>query len=139
LTKDELKAVGFAKDEVERLRETIAHLETLRISPRITAYGTERVQSSVQGDVSLSNLERIDDLIEIYNAQLAGYLSLIERFTAMLETLNVTERAIMKYRYWDCLKWEEIAYKINYQWSRMHEIHKGILNKISEKERTQTD
>ena len=61
---DRLQQIYCANLRVEELRDKIAQCETMRISPRSAAYGSERVQSSTKGDITERNLAKIEALLK---------------------------------------------------------------------------
>ena len=57
---ERLRDIRFYYAETEELKEKIIQFETMRTSPRSAAYGSERVQSSMQGDVQAGNIAKLN-------------------------------------------------------------------------------
>lgn len=130
MTQDKLREIRDAYKEREQLREKIAQLETMRLSPRITMYGGERVQSSAKGDIQPDLIARIDEAIAAYNAKLKKCVDLIIAFENSIEKLTSRERRLMRLYYIDGLTWEQVCVKMNYSWMHLHRLRKAILEKI---------
>ena len=47
-----------------------------------------------------------------------------------INTLDPTDRLLLRYRYLDGLKWEEICVKMSYGWTQIHHIHGEALKKL---------
>lgn len=115
---------------IAHLREEIAALESRRLSPRITAYGSERVQSSSRGDIMPEQEAQMDALIARYRAELNGTLALQAEFERMIEQLNPLEKRIMRYYYIDGMIWEQIWQETNYSTRHLLRLHRGIMDKL---------
>lgn len=64
------------------------------------------------------------------NRELCRCLKEIQYIENLISNLPEREKLLMRLRYIDNLKWEEIALKMNYTWQHMHRIHAKALNKI---------
>lgn len=72
------------------------------------------------------------ELVEQYekkSAKLSGDLLAIEK---AIETLNPTERTLMRLRYIEGLSWQAISNRISYSWQQTHRIHARALVKIKD-------
>ena len=50
----------------------------------------------------------------------------------VIETLEPTERTLMRLRYIDGAEWIEVAEAIHYEWTQTHRIHAKALAKIKD-------
>lgn len=58
---------------------------------------------------------------------------------AETESLDSTERRLLRYRYIKDLTWEEVCVKLGYSWSQTHRIHSGVLDKLEAAELERVD
>lgn len=102
----------------DQLRQTITNFESMRISPRAAAYGGDRVQTSPKGDVQPENIQKIESLLEKYNAEMAEILEQVAAFEKALEALDGNPRDIMRAYFLEGKTWEQICVDqgISYRW-----------------------
>lgn len=60
----------------------------------------------------------------------------IEIENTILGVEDATERRLLRLRYIEFLKWEEICVRMEYSWMQIHRIHKKVLEKIEINEKT---
>ena len=69
-------------------------------------------------------------LRELYREKLAGLIDGQLRIEKAIESLNPTERELMRLRYIDGVDWTEVSATINYEWAQTHRVHARALAKI---------
>ena len=69
-------------------------------------------------------------LIRLYREQLAELIEGQLKIEKAIESLNPTERELMRLRYIDGADWTEVAATIHYEWTQTHRIHARALAKI---------
>ncbi len=130
MTIENLRDIRAAYKEREQLREKIAELEGMRVSPRITQYGVERVQSTAKGDIQPDTIAKLDDAIKAYNDKLATCVNLIMAFENSLLKLDSRERYMLRCYYINGKTWEWISVDMGISWTRLHNIRRGAVSKI---------
>lgn len=130
MEREDLYTLRKAMKNIDSLKDQIATLELRRISPRSTAYGSERVQSSTKGDIQLEQIAKIDALLEKYRAELNRALDLQAEFEKMLLQLDPNEKRIMRLYYIDGLIWEEIWQKTGYSTRHLIRLNKKITDEL---------
>ena len=130
MTKERLRNYQKIKREREQLERKLAEVETLLYYPKIPQLSDMPHGGSNEGnpqeDLAIHHIE----LQELYREkidELAKEQLAIER---AIEPLNSTARQLMRYRYLDGLKWEEVCVKMNYSWSQTHNIHGAALKQL---------
>lgn len=108
MNKERLREIRYIYEEAEELREKIIQFETMRISPRSAVYGSERVQSSMKGDIQPNTIATLDALLRSYNAKLRACIKITSEFEQALTQLSERERIIMRKHYLDGKTWSEI-------------------------------
>jgi RNA polymerase sigma factor (sigma-70 family) len=130
MTFERLGEVRGAYRERKQLAEKIVELETMRISPRGAVYGSERVQTSMKGDIQPDSIAAIESLLKVYNAKLQKCCALIEEFEEALERLRDRERIIMRCYYIDGMTWGQICKRENISWTTKERIRKNSIRKL---------
>lgn len=130
---DRLQQIYCANLRVDELRDKIAQCETMRISPRSAAYGSERVQSSTKGDITERNLAKIEALLKRYNKELTFYLNLITEYESALSKLNEREHVIIDKHYREGKSWNIISEELDLSLRQVMRIKGKALKQICEK------
>ena len=72
------------------------------------------------------------ELQELYANKREKLIKDLQRVEEAIETLNPTERTLMRLRYVEGLSWQAICGRINYSWQQTHRIHARALIKIKD-------
>lgn len=107
MTKEHLRNYRSIAREIDQLEERIIRLEMKGHNDDIT--------------LPLRNLYR-EKLKKLIDGQL--------KIEKAIESLNPTERELMRMRYIDGEEWIDISATIHYEWAQTHRIHARALNKI---------
>ena len=109
MTKEQLRQYRSTKIEIRQLERRIAELEQLG----------RRCDS-----------EYILILQRVYQEKLETLILDQLKVEKAIESLNPTERELMRLRYIDGADWTEVAATIHYEWTQTHRIHARALAKI---------
>lgn len=95
-------------------------------------YSKEKVQSSHSNDAGFAKIvEKIIELERAIKRDIEKMLSLkLEIRTAIDAVQNSDERLLLKYRYLNFMKWEEICVKMQISIRTAHRIHATAINNI---------
>lgn len=130
MTKRELQEFRGISIEIRQLGEQIARLESALKSPKGQIITDMPKCSQQGGDMA----DRIAKLIEYQESRNKLRDELIKRQEAVEKAIDslqdTTQRAIMRYRYIQGLKWIEIAHKMNYEERQIFYIHKRALKTL---------
>lgn len=132
MDKERLREIRFVYEEAEELREKIIQLETMRTSPRSAVYGSERVQSSMKGDVQPSTISALDALLRAYNVKLKACIKITIEFERALEKLNERERIIIRKHYLDGMTWSDIQDDMNMSERNLKRISARATKKMAQ-------
>lgn len=130
---ERLQSFFCANLRIAELRDKIAQLETMRISPRSAAYGSDRVQSSTKGDITERNLEKIETLLRRYNRDLKYYLTLTAEYEKALSKMQERERVIIDKHFRQGKSWNIISGEMDISERQVRRIKGKALKKICEK------
>jgi len=114
------KEIDCLKDEIERLRECFSAPPIIDGMPRANAY-QDRIATLVAKIVDLDNIltEKLSELVECRI-----------RIEEAIGTLETADRLLLRLRYIEGEKWEEVADKMGYSWQGIHLRHSKALKKI---------
>lgn len=118
----------WAKKQEERILEEIQALRMDKMFPSAVNDGMPK--GSEQRDLS-DYAVKLDELIqELKEERLEKVKRLRNIEKSIRELQNEDAQMIMRLRYIDGLKWEEVCVAINYEWAQMHRIHAKALREI---------
>lgn len=136
MTKEEtklwLRSYRQKKLEAAQLDSMIKRLEAEMYNPKTTRF--DKIPGSTHGAGSPTERLAIKhaDLVDKYEEKLEALRAEALRIEQAIETLEPTERMLMRYRYIEGLTWEEVAVAINYSWRQTHNLHGRALDKMSD-------
>ena len=107
MTKDELKEYRSIKIEMCQLERRIKGME------------------GRTDDIGVN-----EALKAMYHEKLQSLLECQLKIEKAIESLNSTERELMRLRYIDGAEWLDVAETIHYEWTQTHRIHARALAKI---------
>lgn len=77
-----------------------------------------------------SDQETLRPLRECYELKLKELVAAQLEIENAIETLDPTERELVRLRYIDGLDWHKVATRISYSWQQTHRIHARVLQKL---------
>ena len=107
MTKEELRQYRSIKIEISQIERRIRELERIGHHENLTI-----------------------PLKEYYQEKLGTLIKVQLKIEKAIESLNPTERELMRLRYIDGADWTEVAANINYEWAQTHRVHARALAKI---------
>ena len=126
MDKDRLRNYQTIKQERDQLRRQLDEIEAALYYPkaqRLTGMPAAPVYGNPQEDMAIHHIE----LQQLYQAKLEELAAEQLEIEAAIDGLDRTHRLLMRYRYIDCLKWEEVCVKMGYSWTQVHEHHSRAL------------
>lgn len=113
MVKDLLKNYSKLEAELWQMENAISELKKVKI---VDLADNSPLEPGVTG------------IIERYNKKIEDIIAERTRIEDLIDMLqDPLERAVMRYKYIDRLKWDDICAKINYEWSQTHRIHRNAL------------
>lgn len=134
MTKEELQryqAIVYERKQVALELEELRAMLYGVTSPQITGLpGTSvRRRSAVETNVT-EHTEELQALEEYYKELGAKLLRQQLAIEKAIDSLGPLQRTIMRHRYIEGMKWEEICVAIGYEWSQVHRFHRAALEKL---------
>lgn len=130
MDKAELKRYLPLKKEAEELRLQAEELEEdIKNLKAVVVDGMPK--GGVVNDSIGNMVAKVEELrnkyLDKYDMALCE-LYKIERFIDSLD--DITERRLIRKRYIQGMRWEDICVDMNYSWKHIHRIHSKILSRI---------
>ena len=132
MNKERLREIRYIYEEAEELKEKIVQFETMRISPRSAVYGSERVQSSMKGDIQASTIATLDALLRTYNAKLRACIKITMEFEQAIAMLSERERIVIRKHYLDGMTWSDIQDDMNMSERNLKRISSRAMKKMTQ-------
>jgi RNA polymerase sigma factor (sigma-70 family) len=130
MTKETLKTYTKLKREQKQLEGMLRELEAIMAAPsgqRLT--GMPR-NPSPGGNPLEDAVIRHVELQERYRAKLDELLQAQLEIERAIDTLDPTERTLLRLHYIQGETWEQAAVTMNYSWRQVHRIHARALKKL---------
>lgn len=130
MTKKELHELFWMKKNIKRMEEKLIELEAkaTQITTQLSKEpkGTNSVEDKLGETVS-----KIVDLQNEINDQLKIYYKKVRYIEKAIEKLPPREALLIRLRYLDQKRWEEICVEMNYSWRQIHYIHAEALKMLA--------
>lgn len=126
MTKDRLRNYQNIKREREQIQQLLDEAEAALYYPNVP-HLTDMPRAQVFGNPKEDKANDHLELIARYKAKLAELAAEQLAIETAIESLDQTYRLLMRYRYFQGIKWEEICTKMGYCWTQIHEHHSRAL------------
>lgn len=123
-----LMSYRWAKKQEERILEEIRALRMDKMFPSTVNDGMPK--GSEQRDLS-DYAAKLDELIQELKEERLEKIKRLQSIERVIKEIdNEDAQTILRLRYIDGLRWEEVCVAINYEWAQMHRIHARALREI---------
>lgn len=129
MTKKDLRELFWMKQNIARLEEKLANLESevTKTNELIKIRSGARPAEDKLGDL----VSRMVDLQNEINEKLQKYYEHVKQIEQKIEALPPREALLIRLRYIEQMRWEEICVEMNYSWRQIHYIHAEALKKLA--------
>lgn len=119
------------KRELDQIAQQLKQFETLMGSP--TGGRMDGMpHGSGKSDPVQQAVERHEDLIELYRRKMDALLLAQIRIETLIDCLDPISRKLLRHRYIEGLKWEEVCVRMHYCWGQVHTYHREALKRLTE-------
>ena len=123
-----LMSYRWAKKQEERILGEIQALRMDKMFPSAVNDGMPK--GSEQRDLS-DYAVKLDELIQELKKERLEKIKRLQSIERVIKEIdNEDAQTILRLRYIDGLRWEEVCVAINYEWAQMHRIHASALREI---------
>ncbi|MDR7870322.1 MAG: hypothetical protein RIN55_05650 [Tissierellaceae bacterium] len=98
----------------------------------VTGTISDMPRSGNRSNLIENGIATIDEIESNINKDIDDLVDLRKEIEYKINSVkNLQLRELLKCRYLDCQKWEEIAYKNNYTWQWAYKLHERALDEIN--------
>lgn len=123
-----LRSYRYLKSEVERLEEELAEWRSK--AEKMTRELSGMPSGSGGGDKVPACVEKIWELERKLSAKLSDMVEQRQAIERAIESLPNKQKQLMRYRYIDGMKWENVAVEMNMEYRWVLRIHGRALQEI---------
>ena len=130
MTKEELKEYIETKREIKIIEEKIEFLESKKTSIKSQII-TDMPRGEAEQDRLGQLLIQIEELIELYNEKQIKLMKQQTEIENCIDKLDSSlERNIMRYVYFEGMRFEEVSCIIHYSYRTVRRIHKRAIENL---------
>ena len=131
-TKQYLEQVYRLNQFIQSSQQELADLRLMSECISGIDYSKEKVQTSPSNDAGFTKIvEKIIELENVINKDIEKMLSLKLKIRTSIDAVQDNdERLLLKYRYLNFMKWEEICVKMQISIRTAHRIHATAISNI---------
>lgn len=130
MTKEELKEYIETKREIKIIEEKIEFLESKKTSIKSQII-TDMPRGEAEQDRLGQLLIQIEELIDLYNEKQDKLLKQQLKIEKCIDKLDSSlERNIMRYVYFEGMRFEEVSCIIHYSYRTVRRIHKRAIENL---------
>ena len=129
MTKEQLRSYQSLKREQQQILHQLEEVEAMLYYPKIQQLTDMPIHHGAGNPMEDLILHHIE-LQQQYRSKLEELAEQQLAIENAINTLDPTARLLLRYRYLDGLKWEEICVKMSYGWTQIHHIHGEALKKL---------
>ncbi len=130
MTKERLRNYRAVRLEVTQLQDQIRQLRSALYAPRSSQLTGLPPAGSREGSALESAVARLMELEGVYARTLVVLLTEQLAVETAIASLDSVERQLMRARYLDGRKWEEVCVVIGYSWQQTHRLHARALARL---------
>lgn len=130
MTKKEFREIIYLDRLVNSKLRLLDNLKSSRLQVKGMQIKSDVVQVSKQGNRQEDLIIRILDLEKEITKDIDKLIDEKKRAKAVIDELDGPYRLVMTMRYLECMKWEEIAYRIGYSIQAVYKVHGQALKRV---------
>lgn len=132
MTKERLRRYKAIKTEIRQIEDRLAEVEGSLYDPKgqqLTGmpFPPSRIGS---GSAQEQLADKTMELRSRYREKLQELAAEQLAIEAAIESLEPTQRMLLRHRYIEGLTWEEVCVKMSYSWMQVHRIHSNALQRL---------
>lgn len=130
MTKKEFREIIYLDHLINSKLRLLDSLKSSRLQVKGMQIKSDVVQVSKQGNRQEDLIIRILDLEKEITKDIDKLIDEKKRAKAVIDELDGPYRLVMTMRYLECMKWEEIAYRLEYSIQAVYKIHGQALKRV---------
>ena len=134
MNKNTLRNYRAMELEVEQLKELIARVETRLTEPKTSKLSHTAKGKGATADTIGGGVAWMESLLSLYEKKVERLSNALREIEGAIDGLESKERLLMRYRYIEGLKWDEIAEKLGRSRRQIDRLHGEILLKLKKQQ-----
>lgn len=130
MTKKEFREIIYLDHLINSKIRLLDNLKFNRLQVKSMQLKTDVVQVSKQGNKQEDLIIRILDLEKEITKDIDNLICEKKKAKTVIDKLDGPYKVIMSMRYLECMKWEEIAYRLDYSIQAVYKIHGQALKRV---------
>lgn len=130
MTKKEFREIIYLDHLINSKLRLLDNLKSSRLQVKGMQIKSDVVQVSKQGNKQEDLIIRILDLEKEITKDIDSLIREKQRAKTVIDKLDGPYKVIMSMRYLECMKWEEIAYRLDYSIQAVYKIHGQALKRV---------
>lgn len=130
MTKKEFREIIYLDHLINSKLRLLDNLKSSRLQVKGMQIKSDVVQVSKQGNKQEDLIIRILDLEKEITKDIDKLIREKQRAKTVIDRLDGPYKVVMTMRYLECMKWEEIAYRLDYSIQAVYKIHGQALKRV---------
>lgn len=130
MTKKEFREIVYLDHLINSKLRLLDNLKSNRLQVKGMQIKSDVVQVSKQGNKQEDLIIRILDLEKEITKDIDNLICEKKKAKTVIDKLDGPYKVIMSMRYLECMKWEEIAYRLDYSIQAVYKIHGQALKRV---------
>lgn len=130
MNKEELREIIYLDDLINSKLRQIENLRASRFSIGSMSFKPDKVQKTDFRNHQEELIVKLIDLEDDITKDIDRLVDMKTLAKISIDKLNGPYRLVMSMRYLDCMKWKEIAYRLNYSVQAVYKIHGQALKMV---------
>ena len=130
MTKKEFREIIYLDHLINSKIRLLDNLKFNRLQVKSMQIKNDVVQESRNGNRQEDLIIRIMDLEKEITKDIDSLICEKKKAKTVIDKLDGPYRLVMSMRYLECMKWEEIAYRIGYSIQAVYKIHGQALKRV---------
>lgn len=130
MTKKEFKEILYLDHLINSKIRLLENLRHSRLQVKSLQFKTDVVKESHVKNHQEDIIIKIIDLEKEITKDIDKFINEKKRAKSVIDTLDGPYKLVMSMRYLECMKWEEIAYRLDYSIQAVYKIHGQALKRV---------
>ena len=131
MTKEDLLNIIRLNDRIESKLRQKEELKSTMYSIGSIDYSKDRVQTSLVNSTE-DLIIKIVDFEEEITKSIDRLIDLKQEASKVIDQIDGAYGTVLEMRYLECMRWEEIAYRLNYSIQHVYRLHGQALLKLKD-------
>lgn len=133
MEKEALKEIIYLNDRINSKIRQLKELRLTREGVKGIDYSRDKVQTSVTSSIE-NTVIKIVDYEEAINKDIDKLIDMKNEARKLINKVKGPCGTVLEMRYLECMRWEEIAYRLHYGIRHVFKLHGQALEELKKKD-----